>query len=164
VNRAMDNRELTVRRVVNEMGREHLAHTLEGDVDRTAQWRDVFDSIGHIKEQADAIHSAFLLTTYPWAHQVGDTGWVPGRDNYIRKGERTSNLTRDTMRKYSATLGIDLFEALPTFLNYHGSEQLYFNYDPHWTAAGQRLMAEGLGHYIAEHYVPRWCAAKTGSD
>ncbi len=38
VNRAMDHRELTVRRVVNEAGREHFAHTLEGDVDRTAQW------------------------------------------------------------------------------------------------------------------------------
>jgi hypothetical protein len=165
VNRAMDNRQLSVRRVVNEAGREHFAHTLEGDVDRTAQWRDVFDSILHIKNKADAIHASFLLSTYPWAHQLGDVGWVPGRYAFMRKGERTTNVTRDTMRKYSATLGIDLFEALPVFQqHYPGSEPLYFNDDPHWTAAGQRIMAEGLGHYIAEHYVPRWCAAKTESD
>jgi hypothetical protein len=145
---------------VNEFGREHFAHTLEGDVDRTAQWEDVFDSIGRIKRLADSIHADFLLTTYPWAHQLGDTGWVPGRYAFMEKGERTSDLTQKTIRQRSAALGIDLFEALPVFERYQGSEPLYFDYDPHLSVAGQKVLAEGLGRYIAEHQLPRWCAGK----
>jgi len=160
INRAMDHRELTVRRVVNEAGRDHFAHTLEGDVDRTAQWRDVFDSIGRIQRLAGSIHAQFLLTTYPWAHQLGETGWVPGRYVYMKKGERTTDVTERTIREHSAALGIDLFEALPVFKAYRGSEPLYFNLDPHWTVAGQRVMGEGLGRFIADRYLATWCAAK----
>jgi hypothetical protein len=160
VNRAMGYRELTVRRVVNEASRETFAHTLEGDVDRTAQWHDVFESIGRIKHLADSIQADFLLTTYPWGHQLGDVGWASGRDALIKKGERTTGLTQQTIRDRSAALGIDLFEALPVFQKYRGSEPLYFDYDPHWTPAGQRVMAEGLSRNIAEHQLRRWCAAK----
>lgn len=159
INRSMDHRQLSVRRVVNEAGREHFAHTLEGDVDRTAQWRDVFDSIGRIKALADSMRAEFLLTTYPWAHQLGDTGWIPGRYSYMTQGERTTDLTQKTIREHSAALGIQLFEALPVFQRYHGSEPLYFNHDPHWTAAGQRVMGEGLAQYIGDHQLARWCAA-----
>jgi hypothetical protein len=160
VNRAMDHRELTVRRVVNEAGREHFAHTLEGDVDRSAQWRDVFESIDKMKRLTESSRAEFLLSTYPWAHQVGEIGWVPGRFYHMQKGERLSDLTEKTMRDRAATLGIPVFEALPVFKSRQGSEPLYFKYDPHWNAAGQRIMAEGLAGYIAQHYLPRWCAAK----
>jgi hypothetical protein len=158
-NRALDYRELTVRRVVNEASREIVAHTLEGDVDRTAQWQQVFESIGRIKRQSDSLHADFLLTTYPYAHQLGDQGWVPGRYTVMKKGERTTDLTERTIRERSAALGIELFEALPFFQKYRGSEPLYFDYDPHWTAAGHRVMAEGLGASVAERQLRRWCAA-----
>ena len=160
VNRAMDHRELTVRRVVNEVGRETFAHTLEGDVDRTAQWNDVFESIARIKQRADSIGAGFLLATYPWAHQLGDSGWVPGRYAFMKKGERTSDVTQRTIRERSAALGIDLFEALPVFQKYQGSEPLYFDYDPHWTPVGHRLMAEGLVQHIAARQLSHWCAGK----
>jgi len=159
-NRAMGHRELTVRHVVNEAGREHFAHTLEGDIDRTAQWNDVFESIGRIKQRADAIHADFLLTTYPWGHQLENVGWASGRKAFMKDGERTTDLTQRTIRERSSALGIDLFEALPVFQMYRGSEPLYFDHDPHWTTTGQRIMAEGLSGRIAEHQVPRWCAAK----
>jgi hypothetical protein len=160
VNRAMGHRELTVRRVVNEASREHFAHTLEGDVDRTAQWHDVFESIRRIKHQADSIQAEFLLSTYPWGHQLDNVGWASGRDAFMKNGERTTDLTQRTIRDRSAALGIDLFEALPVFQQYRGSEPLYFDHDPHWTPAGQRIMAEGLLRYIAEHQLQGWCAAK----
>jgi lysophospholipase L1-like esterase len=161
MNRAMGHQELTVRRVVNEATRDAFAHTLENDIDRTAQWRDVFESIGRMKKLTDSMHADFLLTTYPWAHQVGETGWVPGRFLYgMKQGERTTDASARAIREHSAALGIDLFEALPAFQSYRGSEPLYFNNDPHWTAAGQRIMAEGLARYIADHHLARWCAAK----
>jgi lysophospholipase L1-like esterase len=160
VNRAMGYRDLAVRTAVNELGRSTFAHTLEGDVDRTAQWNDVFQSIGRIKRKADSLGAAFLLSTYPWAHQLGESDWVPGRYSFMQKGERTSDLTERAIRARSAAMGIELFEALPVFKKYQGSEPLYFDYDPHFTAAGQRLMAEGLAQHIAEHQLPGWCQSK----
>lgn len=160
VNRAMEHRELTVRQAVNEVGRETFAHTLEGDIDRTAQWQDVFESIGRLQHRAESSGAEFLLSTYPWAHQVGESGWVPGRYNFMKQGERTTDLTRQTIRERSAALGIDVFEALPAFQQHQGSEPLYFDYDPHWTAAGHRVMAGALARYIEEHYLPRWCRAR----
>lgn len=161
VNRAMGHRELTVRQVVNEVGRETFAHTLEGDVDRTAQWTDIFDSINRIRLRAGTIGAAFLLTTYPWAHQLGERyGWVPGRYSFMKKEERTSDASQRAIRERSAALGIDLFESLPVFQRYQGSEALFFDYDPHWTAAGHRVMADGLAQQIAERQLPKWCVAK----
>lgn len=165
VNRAFDHGELTVRSVVNEGGREHFAHTLEGDRDRTAQWDDVFESIGRIKLHADSIGAEFVLTTYPWAHQLGDSGWVPGRFQYMKQGERPSDVTERTIRERSAALGIDLFETMPFFRTaYESSEPLYFRYDPHWTARGQRVMAQALERHIVAHHVPRWCGAAPVTD
>lgn len=161
VNRAMNYRDLTVRSAVNELGRETFAHTLEADaVDRTKQWNDMFESIGRIKHKAESLGAQFLLTTYPWAHQLGESGWVPGRYSFMTKGERTSDRSERTIRERSAALGIDLFEALPVFKKYQGTEALYFDYDPHFTAAGQRVMAEGLARYIADHELPRWCESR----
>lgn len=160
VTRAMDHREITVRRVANEFGRAHFVHTLEGDVDRTAQWQDIFESIGRIKHLADSIRAEFLLATYPWAHQVNETDWVPGRYAFMDKGEHTTDITQQTVRRYTADLGIELFEALPVFEEYRGSEPLYFQYDPHWTAAGHRVMAKGLSKYINQQYISNWCKEK----
>jgi hypothetical protein len=160
VNRAMEHRELTVRSAVNEIGRDTFAHTLEGDVDRTAQWNDVFDSVGRLKRRADAIGAEFVLSTYPWAHQLGEKGWVPGRYSYMKKGERITDLTQRAIRERSAALGIALFEALPVFQQYQGSESLFFDYDPHWTPAGHRVMADGLARYVVDHQLPRWCPAR----
>jgi hypothetical protein len=157
VNRAMDHRQITVRRVVNEAGREHFAHTLAGDVDRTAQWDAMFESIARIQRDATTLGAPLLLSTYPWAHQLDrDLGWV-GRYEHMQRGERTTTLTQETIRRRSAALGIPVFEALPVFQAYAGSEPLYFDHDPHWNALGQRLMADGLRRYIEEHYLPTWC-------
>jgi len=155
--RAMDHREVSVRRVVNEFGREHFAHTLEGDVDRTSQWQDIFHSIERIDRLSQSIDAGFLLVTYPWAHQVNDTDWVPGRYMFMEEGEKTSDLTEQTIRRHAAKLGIDLFEALPAFQAYRGAEPLYFKFDPHWTPTGHKIMAGGLAGYLAEREVRQWC-------
>jgi hypothetical protein len=162
VNRSMGHRELSVRQVVNEFGREHFAHTLEGDVDRSAQWRDVFDSIGRIKQLSDSMGAEFLLTTYPWAHQLEgeNIGWVEGRKPYMKESERTSNVTQQTIRENAQALHIDVLETLPAFQAYNGPGPLYFNVDPHWTPAGQKVMAEALYRGITERQLTRWCASR----
>ena len=60
----------------------------------------------------------------------------------------------------SAALGLNLFEALPVFQQHQGTEKLYFDYDPHWTPEGHRVMAAGLASYIEEHQMSRWCRAR----
>jgi lysophospholipase L1-like esterase len=157
INRIFDHRELTIRRVVNEMGREHFAHTLEGDVDRTGQWNDLFDSVARIKAHTDSLGIEFVLTTYPWAHQLGDSGWVPGRYEYMERGERTTDLSARTIRAHAAELSVDLFEMFPYFKAYDGNEPLYFSYDPHWTPAGHRIAANALADHLRAHHIPRWC-------
>jgi hypothetical protein len=142
------------------MGREHVAHTLEGDIDRSGQWRGLFDSLRRIKRLADSKGAGFLLVTYPWAHQVKDDEWVPGREPYIRPGERTSDVTATTVRELAANDDIEVLETLPAFLDYRGSEKLYFNYDPHWTTAGHRVMAGALRDHFERSYRAQWCAAR----
>lgn len=160
VNRAMSHNEITVRRVVNEFGREYFAHTLEGDVDRTTQWDDIFESISRIRQLAESIQADFALATYPWAHQLEGAGWAAGRREFMKDGEKTSNLTRDTIRHRSELLGIDLLETLPAFQAYAGPGPLYFDYDPHWTPTGHQIMAAALTRHIIEHHVPDWCAVQ----
>lgn len=159
-NRAMDHKELTVREVVNEAGRGHFAHTLEGDVDRTTEWHDIFESLAGIKAHTDSLGIPFVLTTYPWAHQLGEKGWDPGRYEFMQKGEKLSDLTARTIRHHADSLGIALLETEPTFRAYTGDEVLYFAYDPHWTPAGQRLMAQAIEQYLVGTVVPQWCGTK----
>jgi hypothetical protein len=99
--------------------------------------------------------------TYPWAHQLNDTEWIPGRYSYMKEGERTSDLSRQAIRERSLAAGIELFETLPAFQQYQGTERLYFDYDPHFTAAGQRVLAEAIAGHIAEHHLQGWCGAKS---
>jgi lysophospholipase L1-like esterase len=159
VNRAFDHSELTVREVVNELVRDHVAHTMEGDIDRTAQWTNLFDSLRRIDALTTSAGADFLLATYPWAQQVSDDEWVPGRQPYVREGERPSNVTASTIRRMAAASGFDVVETLPAFLEYHGSDKLYFDYDPHWTPAGHRVMAAALTAYLKERYLAQWCGA-----
>ena len=57
----------------------------------------------------------------------------------------------------STDRGIDLADMYPRFRAYAGTEKLYFEYDNHWTRAGQRLMAEGLAEHLRKTQGAAWC-------
>ena len=120
----MGHRELTVRRVVNEASREHFAHTLEGDIDRTAQWNDVFESIGRIKHPGRFHPGEFCCR-----RTRGDTSWRTSDGRPADRGVHEEGRTHD--RRHSADdpraflgPGNRPFEALPVFQKYRGSEPL----------------------------------------
>jgi hypothetical protein len=159
-NRALNYGGISVRQVVNELGREHFAHTLEGDVDRTEQWRNIFDSLRRIRGVASEEGADFLLTTYPWGHQCSDKEWVPGRYAFMKEGETVTDVSARTIRRLAAIENIDVFEATPAFQAYRGDQKLYFDYDPHWTRAGHQVMATALAMYLADRYIAQWCAAR----
>ncbi|MDH4064231.1 MAG: SGNH/GDSL hydrolase family protein, partial [Acidobacteriota bacterium] len=69
-----DYREFSVRTVVEQANLAVAAHTLAEDTEpRGQQWADVFESLGRIKQYSDQRGIRFLLTIYPWAHQVSDS-------------------------------------------------------------------------------------------
>jgi hypothetical protein len=143
-NKRLQHRELTVRDVVSEANFEIAAHTLDGDRDRTEQWAAIFDSLRRIQSFADAQGIKFVLSIYPWGHQVNDREWVPGRYSYMAEDAKPSERSRDTVHRLAAAGGIELIDLFDIFRNQSGGEPLYFRYDAHWTTEGHRLMARGM--------------------
>ena len=136
--------------ILDRVNRQLLLHTLASDtVDRRAQWRDLFESIDSIKHYADARSMRFLLTTYPWGHQVSDKEWVLGRKGFFGPGETASDRTEKTIGAMAALRGMDLLDAFPAFQSFRGPP-LYYSYDMHWTRRGQALMAQLLETRILE--------------
>ncbi len=129
-----------------------LVHTLDAPqpVGSAESYRMAEDGIMRAKRLCDEHRCAFVLSVYPWGHQVNGREWVPGRYDYIPEGARISDRTVDELGRFAAKNGIDFFNAFPVFRAYDGGEPLYFRHDPHWTPAGQRLMAETLAGFIEE--------------
>ena len=109
---------------------------------------NIFDSITKIKQYCDKNRIQFLLTIYPWGHQVNDKEWNPGRFRFITKGSRVSDKSIDTIQQFSESNGIPLLNLFPAFRSYSGISPLYYSIDMHWTEAGHKLMARELEQYL----------------
>jgi lysophospholipase L1-like esterase len=115
------------------------------------------DSILRTKALCESYGCGFILTTYPYGHQVGPDEWVPGRYRYLESAEfELSDRTVDELARFSAASSIPFLNTFPGFRDYHGGMKLYFSHDPHWTPEGHELMADALyGYlkpYLANHY------------
>jgi len=160
INKRLDHRELTVRDVVNEATHEVVAHTLEGDRDRTDQWQSIFDSLRRIKAFADHAGFDFVLSIYPWGHQINDSEWVPGRFAYMGRDAVASDRSRETIRALAAQYGIPLIDMYDPFRAYDGTDPLFFKYDMHWTEAGHRVTARILEESLWPGQFERLCDAQ----
>lgn len=157
-NRVFGFQDLSVRSVVTQASREITAHTLAGDnVDREPQWQDIFASIGEIRDTAAAIPAHFLLTTYPWGHQVNDREWMPGRYTFMPEGSVASDRSLERIKTLARERGFDFLELYGRFRAYRGEELLYFHYDNHMTPLGHRLMADGIGNAVFDRYLAAHC-------
>jgi hypothetical protein len=157
-NRLLNYRNVTVHDVVTQANSEIVAHTLADDpVDRREQWRAVFDSLVKIKAFCENHGVEFILTVYPWAHQVSDTEWIPGRYTFMPRNAVASEKSANTVRELSASNHIQLIDLFPAFRAYKGQDALYFIHDQHWTPAGHRVVAVGLADHIRARYSERWC-------
>ncbi|HKQ32281.1 MAG TPA: SGNH/GDSL hydrolase family protein, partial [Thermodesulfobacteriota bacterium] len=147
---ADDAANISIRNGVERRSSLLLVHTL--DVPQLKQTAEMYgmveDSILRAKRLCDVYGCRFVLSVYPWGHQVNDKEWIPGRYEYMKPGERISDRTVDELGRFAAKNNIDFFNAFPTFRAYDGREQLYFKHDMHWTPAGQKLMAETLDGFI----------------
>ncbi len=130
-----------------------LIHTLKvPQPENSAEmYRMAEDSILRTKRLCEENGCVFVLTTYPWGHQVSDDEWIPGRYEWLPKGTGLSDVsdrTVEELARFSAANGIPFLNAFPAFRNYRGGDRLYYKHDIHWTPAGQRLMAETLAEFI----------------
>lgn len=150
-NKLFHHKDLTVRDVVTRASDEAVAHTLAGDTtDRTEQWENIFDSIIRIRDYCRENGMEFLLTIYPWAHQVSDDEWNPGRYTFMPRDATPTDSNLVKVQALSDEHGIELLNLFPVFRAYSGEAPLYFKYDMHWTVQGNRVMAAGLGEYLQE--------------
>ncbi len=141
--------DITIRNVVISANFVTLRHTLADDsIDRSEQWQNIFSSIFKIKQYCDRNGIQFLLTVYPWGHQVNEKEWNPGRFQFIAKGAKVSDKSIHTIEQLSKENGINLLNVFPAFRSYTGSSPLYYNIDMHWTEAGHQIMAHELEQYL----------------
>jgi len=157
-NRAFGYQDLSVRDVVTQANFEIAAHTLASDtVDREPQWQEIFASIGQVRDTAAAIPAGFLLTAYPWGHQVNDEEWMPGRYTFMPEGAVASDRSIERIGSLARERGIDFLDLFPLFRAYRGEAPLYFRYDNHLTTRGHELMAEGIGDAVFDRFLAARC-------
>ncbi len=125
---------------------------------RKEQWQDVFDSILKIKKYCDDSGIKFLLTTYPWGHQVSKNEWRHGRFALVPQNAMVSDKSIQIIEKFSLNNNIDLLNVFPAFRSYNGKSALYYSYDMHWTQTGHKVMADELKRYILAKYLKKLTA------
>jgi lysophospholipase L1-like esterase len=158
-NKWLGYKDLTVRGVITRANAEIIAHTLMSDqIDRTLQWNDIFESLALIRDFVDARSMKFVLSLYPWAHQVSDKEWVPGRYTYMNSEDRSIDNYDQKIMSLASQSGIDVISVYESFANYGGSNPLYFDNDPHFTMQGHQLMAEEMARLLVEGgHAEGWC-------
>jgi lysophospholipase L1-like esterase len=146
---------------VSRADRELLQHTLASDtVDRTDQWKGVFDSILRIRAYCDEIGSDFLLTVYPWGHQVSEDEWATGRDSFLPEDFTLSDNSVQTLEEFIVEHDVEFLNTFRAFRAYRGVQRLYYDLDMHWTPAGHRLMARELERRIRARFLSGFDASE----
>jgi hypothetical protein len=149
-----ESTEITIENTVALRNMYLLRHTLAKDeADRKEQWQKVFDSLLKVKRYCDDHGMDFLLTVYPWGHQVNRKEWIIGRSGFIPDGSLISDESIRTIEDFAAANKLELLNVFPAFRQYNGAVPLYFNYDMHWTPQGHRLMARELEQFLIGKYV-----------
>ncbi|MBX3463914.1 MAG: hypothetical protein KF830_12150 [Planctomycetes bacterium] len=140
-----DASDVTVGNFVRQPHRELLRHTLAGDeVDRTHQWRELFDSIDAIAGICRRLGVRYTLVVYPWGHQVDGDHWRTGRSYFVEVDAAASDMVREVVAEHARQIGVDLVDAFDAFRAYRGPEPLYYDADMHFTPAGHAVLAQVL--------------------
>jgi len=143
--------EMDVENTVTRERASMLEHTLADPdyEDFDGIMTGIEDSILRTKALCESYGCGFILTTYPYGHQVSPDEWMPGRYRYLESADFTiSDRTVDELARFSAANGIPFLNTFPDFRAYSGRRKLYFSHDPHWTPEGQKIMADALYNFL----------------
>jgi hypothetical protein len=100
----------------------------------------------------------FVLSIYPWGHQVDDSEWIPGRYHFIPKGAIVSDASVERIKTFAADNQISLVNHFPLFRSFAGDRPMYFQHDMHFTPVGHQVMADGLWQFLAGARLEGLCA------
>jgi hypothetical protein len=158
VNRLLDYKQFTVNDLVTRANFEIAKHTLAEDTEeRGGQWKNIFDSIRKMKKYCDGKGMKFVLTVYPWGHQVNEREWMPGRYLFMSSDAKVSDKSVRTIQEFAADNGLQLIDFFPLFRSYPGEKPLYFKYDNHWTPEGHKIVASGFMNYLDDNFWKKAC-------
>jgi len=157
--RLLDRDEVAPGEVLTRATMKLMAHTLAEDtVERDEQWTRLFDSIRRLKELAEQNSAEFLLSIYPWGHQVDDNEWIPGRYHFIPEDATVSDASVERIATIAADNQILMINHFPLFRSFAGARQMFFRHDMHFTPVGHQVMADGLWRFLSDNQLERLCA------
>ena len=91
-------------------------------------------------------HIPLVMGAYPYGMLAGPKEWDDGRVYWgFKKGQVYSADTYlSLLRDYTSRRGMPFVNSLDRFRRAVGSQPLFYNWDGHFTPAGQRVLAESL--------------------
>jgi lysophospholipase L1-like esterase len=111
-------------------------------------------TLAYIKHTADLAAEydiQFVLTTYPYGHQVSGEEWTQGRHLFgFHNGFVYDDRHITILEEFAAENGI-LFISTVDYFRESSEFPLYFPYDGHFTPAGHNVMATALMDGLEEH-------------
>ena len=108
-------------------------------------WQRTARYLVMIKKFCDEHSMRFVLTAYPYGHEVGTNQWSKGREYWGFAKDRVDDASASfaLIRSFAAENGID-FVSLLEPMKRRADDKLYYNNDGHWTALGHRTAAQAL--------------------
>ncbi len=102
-----------------------------------------------IKDMLKQQNISFVIHTYPYAVQVSTEAWKSGRQTFFFSGDTLSPAKPfSVVEEFGRENNITVISSYSHFKAAQSPEQLYFDYDGHFTPAGHRLAARALYEFI----------------
>src|SRR3989344_9331644 len=118
-----------------------------GEIDKeeaVKYFHPTFNYLKLINQLSKENNITFILSTYPYGHQVSGEEWAEGRHNFgFDAGKVYSNLPEEILREFAEENNIHFISMFP-HLKESEIFPLYFPYDGHFNEEGHELAAEVL--------------------
>jgi len=121
--------------------------------DEQNHWNRTLSYIKKTAELSKQLNATFILTTYPYGHQISKDEWSDGRTLY---GFEQNKIYSDRAEKVLAQFAKDNnIVFIPTFEKFKQSKVYpkYFAYDGHFTPQGHEVMADVIMSGLKEKKV-----------
>lgn len=108
-------------------------------------WKNSQIWLDKIKGLLDANGIEFILVAYPYGLQVSKSAWQEGRATWQFEKNKLygSPVPFEMFYEYSRKKNVK-FANLWQYLLRHSAENLYYDFDGHWTALGNKRVMEGI--------------------
>lgn len=119
--------------------------------DEKAYWSRSLKYIGLIKELSEKNNIKFILSTYPYGHQIHPQEWSQGRHNFgFEIGEVYSDRPEKILRIYAEENNIPFVSMFKPFRD-SNIFPLFYSYDGHFNEDGHELVADNLYSYLIDN-------------